>query len=108
MTPPEAAIWLRLRQRITGRPNFRRQHAIGPFILDFYCATLKLAVEIDGQTHLADDQQERDARRTAWLNSHGIEVLRIPAATVLRNADEAAEHIWQVVTARLANQPHIP
>ena len=108
MTPPEAAIWLRLRRRLPGRPNFRRQHAVGPFILDFYCAVLKLAVEIDGQIHFADDNPERDARRTAWLKAQGVEVLRIPATTVLRNADEAAEYIWQAVATRLANPPHIP
>ncbi|ADL00535.1 conserved hypothetical protein [Brevundimonas subvibrioides ATCC 15264] len=69
MTPPEAAMWLRLRQRIHGRPNFRRQHAVGPFVLDFYCSALKLAVEIDGQIHSLDDNPDRDARRTAWLNA---------------------------------------
>ena len=101
-------MWLRLRQRLSGRPSFRRQHAVGPFILDFYCAVLKLAVEIDGQIHFADDNPERDARRTAWLNAQGIEVLRIPATAVLRNADEAAEYIWHAVATRLANPPHIP
>jgi very-short-patch-repair endonuclease len=35
MTPPEAAIWMRLRERKAGRPTFRRQHAVGPYILDF-------------------------------------------------------------------------
>jgi very-short-patch-repair endonuclease len=105
MTPPETAIWLRLRPRKPGRPNFRRQHAIGPFILDFYCAALKLAVEIDGEIHFLDDNPERDARRTAWLNAQGIEVVRISARDVLRNADEAAEYIWQMVTTRLASRP---
>jgi len=107
MTPPETAIWLRLRRRSPDRPSFRRQHAIGPFILDFYCSALKLAVEIDGRIHLDEDQAEHDARRTAWLNTQGIEVLRIPAATVLQNADEAAEYIWQAVSTRMANRPHI-
>jgi len=108
MTPPEAAMWLRLRRREPGRPAFRRQHAIGPFILDFYCPALKLAVEVDGQTHFAEDDVERDARRTAWLNAQNIDVVRVLAVDVLRNADETAEYISRIVADRLASRSHIP
>ncbi|KPF82249.1 hypothetical protein IP78_04225 [Brevundimonas sp. AAP58] len=108
MTPPEAALWLRLRARKPGRSTFRRQHAVGPYILDFYCAALRLAVEIDGSTHLSEDAAAHDARRTAWLNAQGIEVIRIPAVDVLRDADTAAEYIWQVAAARLASRAQIP
>jgi very-short-patch-repair endonuclease len=55
MTPPEAALWSRLRGREPGRPSIRRQHPIGPYILDFYCATLSLAIEIDGEVHSTGD-----------------------------------------------------
>jgi very-short-patch-repair endonuclease len=108
MTPPEAAIWLRLRQRKPGRRTFRRQHAIGPYILDFYCAALNLAVEVDGSTHYAEQAVEHDARRTAWLATQGIEVIRILASDVLRNADTAAEYIWHAAAARLASRAQIP
>ncbi len=108
MTPPEAALWLRLRQRKPGRPTFRRQHALGPYILDFYCAGLKLAVEVDGSTHYAEQAVEHDARRTAWLATQGITVIRILASDVLRDADAAAEYICQVAATRLASRAQIP
>jgi len=100
MTPPEAALWLRLRLRQPDRPTFRRQHAVGHYILDFYCASLRLAIEIDGQIHETGDNPGHDARRTAWLNGQGIKVIRFPAADVLRDADEIAEAIWLIVRRR--------
>ena len=62
MTPPEVRFWLRFRRRHDGFPAFRRQHPLGPFILDFYCAEARLAVEIDGLSHNMGDP-DRDARR---------------------------------------------
>ncbi|OYW35211.1 MAG: hypothetical protein B7Z42_15300 [Brevundimonas sp. 12-68-7] len=107
MTPPEAALWAYLRQRVSGRPNFRRQHPVGPYILDFFCAPAKLAIEIDGRVHETADNPEKDARRTAWLNVQGIEVVRIPATEVLHDAAEAAEGVLQIARLRvgLADPP---
>ena len=96
MTPPEAALWLRLRLRKPDRPTFRRQHAVG-----HYCASLHLAIEINGQIHETGDNPGHDARRTAWLNGQGIKVIRFPAADVLRDADEIAEAIWLMVRRRV-------
>ena len=104
MTPPEAAIWTRIRTRQPGRPSFRRQHPIGPYILDFYCAPLNLAIEIDGQIHDLGDNPEHDNRRTAWLNAQGIEVIRFSAADVLKNADEIADAIWLIARKRVRGE----
>ena len=82
MTPPEVLLWQQLRGGALGR-RFRRQHAVGPYILDFYCADGKLAIEVDGFAHDAAEQMRHDAVRTAWLNERGIRVLRVPAADVL-------------------------
>ena len=87
LTPPEARLWVRLRRRGLGELKFRRQHPIGPYVLDFYCAEAKLAVEVDGATHLHPDRAEHDRRRTAWLNSQGIIVLRLVAEDVRVNLD---------------------
>jgi very-short-patch-repair endonuclease len=108
MSPPEAAIWLRIRQRVPGRPTFRRQHAIGPFILDFYCASRKLAVEVDGGGHFDQAQAEHDRRRTVWLNGRGVRVVRLLASDVLRDADEAAETIWRHARGDLASEDEVP
>lgn len=74
MTPSERLLWLMLRRDALGL-HFRRQHPVGPFILDFYCAEAKLCVEVDGPVH--DEQAEYDQRRTDWLAREGIRVLRV-------------------------------
>jgi very-short-patch-repair endonuclease len=102
MTPPEVRLWVRLRRR-DGGPTFRRQHPIGPYVLDFYCAQARLAVEVDGYGHVLDGQIEHDVRRDAWRNAQGIEVLRIQAARVMADPDEQALLIWQEVRARLSS-----
>ena len=74
-TPAEATLWKHLRNRNLGY-KFRRQHAIKFFIIDFYCAQMKLCIEIDGDTHLTREQQEYDTARTEYLESLGRKVIR--------------------------------
>ncbi len=102
MSEPEWLLWERLRSRENNDGlNFRRQHAIGPFILDFYSARAKLAVEVDGAHHYEDDQVEKDASRDAFLNARGIAVYRIPAGDVYRDADGAANGAVLVALERI-------
>ncbi len=92
LTPPEAILWRLLK----GRPvdlKFRRQHPLGAYILDFYCPSAKLAIEIDGMAHDMGDNPQRDLRRDAWLKSQGLRVLRIPAAEVLADSGSVLTHI---------------
>jgi very-short-patch-repair endonuclease len=70
-------------------------------VLDFYCAKARLAVEIDGISHDMDDQQQRDERRDLWLRKHGITVMRIPAADLNRDMDEAADAIVRLAAELL-------
>ena len=83
LTLPEVILWQALRRRRLDGIRFRRQHSVGPYILDFYCEDAKLAVEVDGAGHEHPDQGRHDDRRTAWLNRQGIAVLRIAARDVL-------------------------
>jgi very-short-patch-repair endonuclease len=85
MSEPEVMLWSRLRGRGPERPIFRRQHPVGSLILDLYCPSVRLAVEIDGSTHWDDESLERDAARDRWLGSQGVRVLRIPASAVYRD-----------------------
>ncbi len=62
MTEPVVMLWSRLRGRNADRPTFRRQHVIGSIILDFYCPSAKLAIEVDGRTHWSDEQQASAGR----------------------------------------------
>jgi len=66
LTDAEVLMWVRLKGKPEGL-HFRRQHPVGPYIADFYCAAARLGVEIDGQVHDEDDVVVRDARRTAYL-----------------------------------------
>jgi very-short-patch-repair endonuclease len=87
MSLPEVALWRLLRRRQLEGFRFRRQHPVGPYILDFYCPMAKLAIEVDGIGHWVGGRAHRDATRDVWLNEKGIRVLRVPAAAVLRETD---------------------
>ncbi|MDI1326067.1 MAG: endonuclease domain-containing protein [Brevundimonas sp.] len=82
MTPPEARLWQWLRARRFRGLKFRRQHPVGPYILDFHCAEAKLAIEVDGAVHDGAEQAEHDRRRTAWLSGRGVRVIRLRATAV--------------------------
>jgi very-short-patch-repair endonuclease len=101
LSMPEVRLWNRLRERERGKPVFRRQHPLGPYVLDFYCAQAHLAVEVDGISHDMGDRPVRDARRVVWLKKHGVTVLRIAATEVLRNVDEAADAIFRPASETL-------
>ncbi|MBP2161732.1 MULTISPECIES: endonuclease domain-containing protein [Asticcacaulis] len=104
MTEPEKLLWYRIRQRGDGAPIFRRQCAIGNYILDFYCVQARLAVEVDGYFHSTSEGHARDAVRDARLGSQGIEVYRIPAADVFANADEVADGVILKASALLGTK----
>ena len=92
-TDAERKMWFLLRRERLAGFKFRRQHPIGPYILDFYCPELKLAIEIDGIAHDMGDRPERDEKRAAWLTDQGLRIIRIPAADVLKDATAVAESI---------------
>jgi very-short-patch-repair endonuclease len=83
MTPAERLLWRHVRNRRLGGPKFRRQHPLGRFIADFYCAAQRLVVEIDGDA-LAG-QTEYDAVRTEVLEERGYRVIRFRNEEVLRD-----------------------
>jgi len=94
MTHAETALWAELRRDALDGLSFRRQHPVRGFILDFYCPSRKLAVEVDGEVH--DAQHERDAERTAALALLGIRVLRFRNDEVLGGMTEVVERIrWE-------------
>ena len=95
MTPPEIALWLALRSNEAGL-RFRRQHAAGRYVLDFYCAPARLAIEVDGEAHNHGDRPERDAARDAWIIAQNIQVLRYPAREMLANLDDVVRQITAI------------
>lgn len=99
LTPPEIAQWLALRRNKAGL-RFRRQHPAGDYVLDFYCAPARLAIEVDGEAHNRGDQPARDAVRSAWLATHGVEVLRFAAADVLHDGEAVLTQILSIAALR--------
>jgi very-short-patch-repair endonuclease len=103
LTPPEAKVWEAVRNRKIGF-KIRRQHPIGRFILDFYCAEARLAIEIDGDVHEAPDQAAYDGARTAWLEERGYRVIRFDAREFGRNFPGVVEAIRAACEARTKAQ----
>jgi len=85
MTQPERELWTALRAHRFGGIKFNRQVVVGPFILDFAARSLKLAIEVDGDTHAGNEA--RDERRTAWLEDQGYHVIRFSNADVMHNLE---------------------
>jgi len=90
MSLPEVLLWNLLRKAPDG-VVFRRQHPVGPYVVDFYCARAKVCIEVDGQAHDMGDRPRRDVERDSALRALGLEVLRIPASDVLKSPEDAAE-----------------
>ena len=102
MSLPEVLLW----QRLKGAPqgiSFRKQHPIGPYRADFYCAVAKLVIEVDGISHELGDRPERDEVRTRELEAKGHHLVRIPAADV-RDPDAIAASIV-AIAARPLHRP---
>ncbi|HXS14583.1 MAG TPA: endonuclease domain-containing protein [Candidatus Saccharimonadales bacterium] len=94
-TDTEKKLWRYLRNRLMYGYKFRRQYAIGRYILDFYCVEKKLAIELDGNQHLQNN--EYDSKRTAYLTSLGIRVIRFWDNEVVENITGVLEKITEVL-----------
>jgi len=99
MTKEERHLWYDFLK--TYPVQFRRQYSIGAYYADFYCYQAKLVVELDGSQHYMEQGQEYDRRRTAYLESQGLAVLRFSNLDVLKRFDGVCEQIDLTVKARL-------
>ncbi len=97
-TEPERRLWQRLRGKQLAGFKFRRQHPLGRFILDFYCHAVKLAIEVDGESHVG--KEAYDQRRTRWIEAHGIVVIRFSNQEVMQNMEGVLIRILAVCEAR--------
>ena len=101
-TPAECVLWDALRNRQVAGLRFRCQHALGPFIADFFCPAAKLIVEVDGAIH--DQQIEQDAARTEYFVELGYRVVRFRNEEVLTVLPFVLAHIEQMAIAVLPEQ----
>ena len=101
MTKEEARLWYQFLCRYPLR--FRRQYVIGNFIADFYCHQAKLIIELDGSQHCSPDELEYDRKRTVYLESQGLLVLRFSNLDVMRKFQSVCESIDMTAKERTAD-----
>ena len=95
LTPAEEKLWTHLRTHRMEDVHFRKQHAIGNYIVDFCAPSKKLIIELDGSQHL--EQEEYDKERTAFLSSKGYKVLRFWNNQVMNELDAVLNLIWNTL-----------
>ena len=100
MTPAEIRLWHELRAHRLMGLGFRRQHTVGPFIVDFACAACRVIVELDGSQHADDAAVVKDQIRTQQREAQGWQVLRFWNHDVLEDFDNVCQHIWIVCDGR--------
>ena len=93
MTPQERKLWYLFLRKYPVK--IYKQRIIGPYIADFYCASAKVVIEIDGSQHYNEQGKSYDAERTAYLNSLGLQVLRFSNADINARFDQVCEAIHQ-------------
>jgi very-short-patch-repair endonuclease len=93
----ENLLWAELRANRLDGLHMRRQHPIGPYVLDFFCASVKLAIEVDGGFHNTEGRRERDAERSVWLAARGVRTLRVPANVVENDINRVLARISEAV-----------
>ena len=96
-TAAEKKLWRHLRNRQLADCKFRRHQSYGPYILDFYNAEAKLAIELDGDPHGMPERMERDVQRDAFLKAEGLTVLRFWNFQVMQEFDGVLETICRTL-----------
>ncbi len=94
MTPAERILWAAIRGKRLNGLRFRAQHPVGSFVLDFFCPSCKLVVEVDGGIH--DGEEERDRARTQYLSAYGYRVIRFRNEEILTALDTVLARILDV------------
>jgi very-short-patch-repair endonuclease len=97
-TEAERFLWGALRNRHLQGLKFFRQYSFGPYILDFYCPEKSLAIELDGGQHNLPENRAYDADRTAYLEAHGVEVIRFWNSDVMQDVQAVLQVIAQQAT----------
>lgn len=100
MTGPETRLWSRLRARQLQGLKFRRQHGIGPYIVDFYCPERSLVIEVDSASHADADQILKDQLRDRYFQSLGLHVIRYINDYILKNLDGVLENLAERLLSR--------
>ena len=108
-TSAEATLWKLIKgQQIDGL-KFRRQHSVGPYILDFYCPQFRLGIELDGEVHSTTEAMDYADNRARFLvNEKNIWVIRFENRVVFENPTRIVEEIREVVKKKERKSYHLP
>ncbi|MBD3675974.1 MAG: DUF559 domain-containing protein [Planctomycetaceae bacterium] len=98
MPQAEVILWSRLKGKQLQGQKFRRQFSVGPYILGFYCPRLKLAIELDGDSHFKEGAKSRDKIRDNYLSEYAIEIVRITNDEIFDNLDNVLEMLANQVS----------
>ncbi len=104
MSLPEVLLWVQLKANLGGY-QFRKQHPLDPYVLDFVCIRARLAIEVDGEAHNRGDRPQRDEVRDAHVLKQGFKTIRVPAVDVLKNMEGVVTFIVQVCRERALPNP---
>jgi very-short-patch-repair endonuclease len=113
LTPAEAAFWNIVKNSKLDGKKFRRQHSVGRYILDFYCPSERLAIELDGEVHFTQRAAEYDRERKLFLEYFGIKVIRFKNKLVFEEEERVIHKIrsrfgWQERTTPPAETAATP
>ena len=100
-TDAERQLWRALKAKRLAGTKFRRQHSVGPYVIDFYCPAARLGVEADGGQHFTPEGKAHDARRDGYLARCGVMMLRFTDREILLEKEQVVETIWRAVQRRL-------
>lgn len=93
----EVILWTKLKDKAVKGYKFRRQFSVNNFVIDFYCPKLKLAIEVDGESHFTDCAESRDKERQMIIESFGVSFLRFTNKEIYENingvVDRISEHM---------------
>ncbi len=97
MPQAEVILWSRLKGKGLRGYKFRRQYSVDKFVIDFYCPGLKLAIEIDGDSHFVEGVEISDRERQTIIESYGIHFLRFTNKEIYEKLDEVMEKIMEYI-----------
>ena len=103
-TPTERMLWKRLRGKQLDGYRFRQQHGFGPYVLDFYCPSIRLCIELDGEVHDSQEAQQHDSDRTSFLNQNRIHVLRFRNEEVEQSIELVLQRIREYINSNINPQ----
>jgi very-short-patch-repair endonuclease len=103
MPKAEVMLWSKLRGKGLSGYKFRRQYSVGKFVIDFYCPKLKLAIEVDGDSHFIKEADTYDKERQTIIETLGITFLRFTNREIYENIDGVLEKIMEYMTPPLSS-----